>query len=188
MLINSNKSMNQKTYQKWRIIIVFILAMIFSQSIVRGNYIIPVVLMIIASLILWYLRGRVNGVLADERDYTLAGKAALLAIQVFGWLASMATLFFYSQRAVNPMYEPIGLTLSYSVLFLFLVYGIVFRYYNKFKFDKKKLYLFVAILIVVLFTLFGLRLFSGEDNWVCQNGAWEKHGQPDFSKPITECK
>lgn len=188
MLINSNKFMNQKTYQKWRLVIVFVLAMVFSQSIVRGNYIIPVVLMVVSSLVLWYLRSRVKGVLADERDYSLAGKAALLSIQVFGWLASVATLVFYSQRNLNPMYETIGLTLSYSVLFLFLVYGIVFRYYNKFKFDKKKLYLFVAVVVIMMFALFGLRLFSGEDNWVCQNGLWQKHGQPDFPAPLTECK
>ena len=188
MLINSNKFMNQKTYQTWRIIIVFILAMVFSQSIVRGNYIIPVVLMVAASLILWYIRGRVKGVLADERDYAMAGKAALLAIQVFGWLAAAATLIFYSQRAVNPMYETIGLTLSYSVLFLFLVYGVVFRYYNKFKFDKKKIYLFIAVLIVLLFTVFGVRLFSGEDDWICKDGQWQKHGNPSFAAPNVECK
>jgi uncharacterized membrane protein len=188
MLINSNKFMNQKTYQTWRIVIVFILAMVFSQSIVRGNYIIPVVLMVASSLILWYLRGRVKGVLADERDYAMAGKAALLAIQVFGWLAAVATLIFYSQRAINPMYETIGLTLSYSVLFLFLVYGVVFRYYNKFKFDKKTIYLFVAILAVLLFTLFGVRLLSGEDDWICQNGQWQKHGNPSFVAPSVECK
>lgn len=188
MLINSNNFMNQKTYQTWRIIIVFVLAMVFSQSIIRGNYIIPVVLMVASSLVLWYIRGRVKGVLADERDYAMAGKAALLAIQVFGWLAAMSTLIFYSQRAVNPMYETIGLTLSYSVLFLFLVYGVVFRYYNKFKFDKKKIYLFIAVLIVLLFTLFGVRLFSGEDDWVCQNGQWQKHGNPSFAAPSIECK
>ena len=188
MLINSNKFMNQKTYQTWRIIIVFILAMVFSQSIVRGNYIIPVVLMVTSSLVLWYIRGRVKGVLADERDYAMAGKAALLAIQVFGWLAAVATLIFYSQRALNPMYETIGLTLSYSVLFLFLVYGVVFRYYNKFKFDNKKIYLFIAILVVLLFTLFGVRLLSGEDNWICKDGQWQKHGNPSFAAPNTECK
>lgn len=188
MLINSNKFMTQKNYKIWRIVIVFFLAMIFSQSIVRENYLLPVVAMIIFSLILWYLRSRVKGVLADERDYSLGGKAALLSIQIFGWLASVSTLVLYSQRAVNPMYEPVALTLSYSVLFLFLVYGIVFRYYNKFKFDKKNLYLFLAILLVLIFTIFGLRIFSGEDNWVCQNGAWEKHGQPDFPQPTAECK
>lgn len=188
MLINSNKSMNQKTYQTWRIIIVFILAMVFSQSIVRGNYVIPVVSMVAASLMLLYLRGKVKGVLADERDYALAGKAALLSIQVFGWLASAATLILYSKRVINPSYEAIGLTLSYSVLFLFLVYGLVFRYYNKFKFDKKKVYLFLAILVVFLFTFLGIRFFSGEDDWICQNGQWQKHGNPSFPAPTSECK
>lgn len=188
MLINSNKFMSQKTYQTWRVIIVFVLAMIFSQSIVSGDYVIPLVSMVVSSLLLWYLRSRVKGVLADERDYTLAGKAALLAVQVFGWLAAMATLFFYSQRAVNPMYEPIGLTLSYSVLFLFLVYGITFRYYNKFKFDKKKIFLFLSFLIIFILAIIGLRIFSGEDNWICKDGSWQKHGNPNFPAPTIECK
>ena len=188
MLINSNKFMNQKTYQKWRMVIVFVLAVAISQSVIFNNYVIPVILMIVASLILWYLRGRVKEVIADERDYALGGKSALLAIQVFGWLAAMGSFILYSQKAINPMYEVVGTTLSYSVLFLFLVYGLIFRYYNKFKFDKKSIYLFFAILIVMIVTLFGVRLFSGEDNWICQNGSWQKHGQPNFPAPSTECK
>ncbi len=180
--------MTKKTYQIWRLVVVFVLAMVFSQSITMGNYAVPVALMVIASLFLWFLRSRVKDVLADERDYSTAGKAALLALQIFGWLAAVGTLILYSQRALNPFYEAVSLTLSYSVLFLFLVYGIVFRYYNKFKFDKKAVYSILAFLVVALFVLFGLRLFSGEDNWVCQDGSWQKHGNPDFPAPLTECK
>ncbi len=188
MLINSNKFMNQKTYQKWRMGIVFVLAMAISQSVIFNNYVIPVILMIVASLVLWYLRSRVKEVIADERDYAVGGRAALLAIQVFGWLAAMGSFILYSQKAINPMYEVVGTTLSYSVLFLFLVYGLIFRYYSKFKFDKRSIYLMIAIMIIVIVTGFGIRLFSGEDNWICQNGSWQKHGQPNFPAPTTECK
>jgi len=180
--------MNLKNYQKWRMGIVFILAMAISQSITRGNYIIPIMLIVVASLVLLYLRSQVKEILADERDYALGGKAALLSIQVFAWFAVILMFALYSQKENNPFYETIASTLSYSVLFLFLIYGLVFRYYNKFKFNKKQVYLFFSILIVLIVTIAGLRIFSGEDNWICQNGQWQKHGQPNFSAPQTECK
>ena len=146
MLINSNKFMSLKSYQKWKMAIVFVLALSISQSIVRGNFIIPMILMIVCSLLLWYLRSQLKEVLADERDYATAGRAALLAIQIFGWLGAVSMLALYAQRSINPSYEIIASTLSYSVLFLFLVYGLIFHYYNKFKFKKNLIYLFVAIL------------------------------------------
>lgn len=188
MLINSNKYMNLKNYQKWRMGIVFILAMAISQSVIRGNYIIPIMLMVVASLALWYLRGQVKEVLADERDYALGGKAALLSIQAFGWFAVILMFALYSKKEINSSYEIIAATLSYSVLFLFLIYSLIFRYYNKFKFQKGYLYLAAAILLMVIVTIIGIRLFSGEDNWICQNGQWQKNGQPDFPAPQTECK
>lgn len=188
MLINSNKFMNQKTYQRWRMGIVFVLAMAISQSIVLNNYIIPIMLMVVASLVLWYLRSRVKGVLADERDYALGGKAALLAMQVFGWLGAIGMFVLYSQKAINPAYEIIASTLSYSVLFLFLIYSLVYHYYNRFALKKNKIYLFFVILIILGMTFFGIRLFSGEDNWICKDGSWQKHGQPSFPAPQTECK
>ena len=188
MLINSNKFMSQKNYQRWRLGIVFILAMAIGQSVVFNNYVIPLMLMIVASLILWYLRSQVKEVIADERDYALGGRAALLAIQIFGWLAVVGMFILYSQKDLNPMYEVIGTTLSYSVLFLFLVYGLIYRYYSRFKFKKNVLYLMAAILVIMMMTMFGIRLFSGEDNWICKDGLWQKHGQPNFPAPTTECK
>ena len=188
MLINSNKFMNQKNYQKWRMGIVFVLAIAISQSITMGNYIIPIMLMVVASLALWYLRSLVKEVLVDERDYALGGKAALLSIQVFGWFAVILMFALYSQRKINPSYETIASTLSYSTMFLFLIYTLVFHYYNKFKFNKKKVYLFFSILIAFIVIIVGLRMFSGEDNWICKNGQWQKHGQPNFQAPQTECK
>ncbi|MCX6784390.1 MAG: hypothetical protein NTV81_00395 [Candidatus Komeilibacteria bacterium] len=49
----------------------------------------------------------------------------------------------------------------------------------------KKIILLVIILFVILI---GVRLLSGdEDTWLCQNGAWVKHGQPSAAMPVTPC-
>jgi len=44
---------------------------------------------------------------------------------------------------------------------------------------------FIAGLILVAAVI--LRLTSREDEWICQNGAWVKHGQPSSSQPTTTC-
>ncbi len=59
MLINSN-IMTIKKYQRVKIVITVILAVIFSQAVIYKNYIIPLVALIVASLILLYLRRHAN--------------------------------------------------------------------------------------------------------------------------------
>ena len=68
--------MSLKTYSRIRLIFVFVLAVLISVSISLGNFFMPLVAMAIAMLILTGMRRRITGVVADERDYKLAGDAA----------------------------------------------------------------------------------------------------------------
>src|SRR4030043_37857 len=47
----------------------------------------------------------------------------------------------------------------------------------------------MAILLVAIVVVLGVRFFLGgnEDNWICQNGAWIKHGNPSASMPEEPC-
>ena len=190
MLINSNKKfMSLKKYQRIRLIIVFFLAMAVAFSITLKNFILPVILLIVATLIIMGLRRSVKEIIADERDYEVAGHASRWAITVFSSLACITTFVLCALRDLNPSYEIVASTLAYSTCFLMLVYSLIFRFYNKsFVGNGKWLYIILSIILFIVVLLGGMRLFSGEDNWVCQNGAWEKHGQPDFPAPVTECK
>lgn len=52
----------------------------------------------------------------------------------------------------------------------------------------KKTLIGIGIGIVVIAAVFvALRVFTPEDNWICDNGQWVKHGNPDTAKPTTEC-
>jgi hypothetical protein len=44
-------------------------------------------------------------------------------------------------------------------------------------------------LIVVIGVFFGVRFILGgnEDDWICENGSWVKHGNPDDPMPTTGC-
>jgi len=52
---------------------------------------------------------------------------------------------------------------------------------------KNKIIIVLIITVVTLAVIFGLRLFIGEDTWLCQNGQWIKHGNPSMPMPTTGC-
>lgn len=181
--------MTLKKYQKIRLLVVVIVAMLVSQSLVLNNFFIPLVTVVVSSLTLMFLRRRVTEVIADERDYQLGGKSAMLAIQIYSWIAAVIMFVLYSLRSTNPAFEPVAITLAYSTCLLMVTYSLVFKFHDRLKFSKNKIiYYFLVALIIAVMTVFSLRLFSGEDTWLCQNGQWVKHGQPSFPAPTTLCK
>lgn len=123
--------MTLKTYNRIRLLIVVITAFIFSQSLVLRNFFIPIVVLGLSSLILFYLRKKVTELIADERDYQIGGKAALLAIQLTSWIGVIVMFVFYALGDKNPIYQPIAMTLAFSICILMLTYSIIFQYYNK---------------------------------------------------------
>ena len=181
--------MTLKKYQRIKLILTFVLAFVFSQAIVLKSYLLPIVFLIASYLLLLLLRRQVKEIVADERDYATAGKAALLAMQIYSWVAVIGMLIFYACRDINPAYEPIAMVLAFSTCLLMLLYAVIFRYYNKISLSDKKLWYAVFIFIIFfVLAIATLRLFSGEDNWICKNGQWIKHGQPDFPAPTIPCK
>ncbi len=181
--------MTLKKYQKIKMALTIIMAILFSQFFFGRNFIWPVITLISGSSILILLRSRVKEVIADERDYALAGKSASWAIQIYSWIAVVAMFILYASKNLNPAYEPIALTLAYSTCLLMFIYSLIFKFQSRAKFtkDKNKFILF-ALVLAIFAAIFTLRFFSGEDNWVCQNGQWVKHGNPSFAAPKSICK
>lgn len=59
---------------------------------------------------------------------------------------------------------------------------------NKIKNTRSgKFAILILSIILVLLGIFTLRLLSGEDNWICENGQWVKHGNPSAPMPEKEC-
>jgi len=52
---------------------------------------------------------------------------------------------------------------------------------------RKGIIIGVAGIILIGTGVLAVRFFSGEDNWICQNGEWVKHGNPSAEKPTTDC-
>ncbi|MFA6430598.1 MAG: DUF192 domain-containing protein [Candidatus Paceibacterota bacterium] len=44
------------------------------------------------------------------------------------------------------------------------------------------------VIIIIGFVILSIRFFSGnEDSWLCVNGQWIRHGNPDGAMPTTKC-
>lgn len=48
----------------------------------------------------------------------------------------------------------------------------------------------IIIAIILIGAVFFVRFFLGgaEDTWICQNGEWVKHGNPNSEKPTSGCE
>jgi len=181
--------MTLKQYQRIKLALTFVLAFVFSQAIVLKSFIPPIILLLASLLLLIMLRRRVTEIIADERDYLTGGKSALLAIQIYSWIAVIGMFILYAFRDRNPAYEPIAVTLAFSTCLLMLLYGVIFRYYNKISLtDKKLVYIVFVLILFLVLAIASIRLFSGEDDWICQNGEWVGHGRPDFPAPTVPCE
>ena len=122
--------MTLKRYQKIKMLVVIILAIFFSQAIIFKTFLIPIGMFLVGVLALFYLRNRVTEVVADERDRAVAGKSALLAIQIFSWLGVIGMFGFNAFQDINPSYLAISRTLALTICILMLLYSFIFHFYK----------------------------------------------------------
>lgn len=123
--------MTQKTFKFIRIITAFFLATIMAQAVIFNNYILALMAVISAVAVIFVSKKKVKGVLNDERDYAIAGKAARLSLSIFSVAGTMVTFILISMRNVSPVYEATGSVLGYSVCSLLLIYSAIFTFYEK---------------------------------------------------------
>lgn len=181
--------MTNKQFFAIRIALIIMLSSVISVAVNNKNYIIPIVAMTLASLALLFLKKKVKEVTEDERDYELAGHAARWTITAYCYVAVCAMFILLGVKDTNPAYEAVANTLLFSIFGILITYSIIFRFYQKIQLSKyKKWYIAIAAVLIVLFMLASLRVLSGEDNWICQNSQWVKHGQPDFPAPTVPCR
>ena len=72
--------MTAKQFKLAKVITTIIVAIIVGQNVVKQEFFIPIVAVVLAALILFYLKSRVKEVMVDERDWKIAGKAAVLTV------------------------------------------------------------------------------------------------------------
>jgi uncharacterized membrane protein len=123
--------MTLKSFKAAQIAIAIIIAVVIGQSIVFKNYYLPFAVIAVGMLVMLVLRRRVKDVIADERDYQIGGRSALLTLQIYSWIAVVVMLVFYSFRDTDIIYGTVAATLAFSTCALMLLYSVIFKIYIK---------------------------------------------------------
>jgi len=123
--------MTTKAFSIYRIIVVSIVTIIVSISINYGNWYLPVISIIASWILLYALRKKVKEVIIDERDHIIAGKASVLAMNVYLLFSVIIGIILYSVGKESEALFNIATTLLYSACFLMVFYSILFKIYEK---------------------------------------------------------
>ena len=123
--------MTKKTYQIYRLLLLAFVSASISVSLSLHNWYLSVAIIIAAWKLMYILRHRVSGVLADERDYQLAGRAATLAISIYSGVCAIIGMVLYVAYSDNLLLFSIANFLFYSICFLIILYSILFRIYAR---------------------------------------------------------
>jgi uncharacterized membrane protein len=181
--------MTLKQYQMAKAFVAMAIAIITAQSVIVSNYFLPVIAVAIGLSVLIWLKRRLKEIIADERDFQIGGRAALWTVQIYAGFASILAFILFAQRATNPSFEAVAAVLAYSACFLMIAYSVLFKYFQSYAGTKRGwIKIAIVAMIFAILVIIGARLFSGEDDWICSNGQWVKHGNPSFPAPQLECK
>lgn len=123
--------MTLKQYTVVRLGIVMALSALIAASVVRHNYLWPVIAMAVTMVIMLALRSRVKEIIADERDYDLGGKAARWAIQIFSLVSVVLMFVFLWMGERDPQMTAIAHVLAYGVCALMLLYSALFGLFRR---------------------------------------------------------
>ena len=121
--------MNHKKFFLYRIFIVIIIASLISNYVVNGNFIIPLFIVLLAMIGMFFLRRRVDGVLTDERVDAIAGKAARITFFVSVMVLALGGLVIIALRESYPEYYLIGIVAAYFSAGMLVLYSLLFKYY-----------------------------------------------------------
>jgi len=121
--------MTKKTYQNYRLLLIAFVSVGVSVSISLRNWYLAVAMVIAAWGLLYILRRRVADVLADERDYQLAGRAATYAISIYSGVCALVGMVLYVSYPDNSYLFSLANFIFYSACFLMILYSILFRIY-----------------------------------------------------------
>jgi uncharacterized membrane protein len=125
------RKIKYKQYKLYKLLIVILLAIAIGLLVSAGNFILPLIIFIVAILFEFLLRGKVDTPLTDERLNNIGGKASRAVFVTFALLMAAAGIVLISLRDLSPYCLIIGNMLLGIECSMMLLYAILFKYYSK---------------------------------------------------------
>jgi len=125
--------MTKNTYTICRLAIVILLSGTISLSINLENYWLPLILTVtaVAALLQCKKEYAKKHVIADERDYKIAGDAARYSIYAFAWIGTIGTFALMAFSHKEGMLYLLSQYFAFSVCGLLLLNSVLFAYLNR---------------------------------------------------------
>jgi len=125
--------MTTKQYKICRLVIAVVLSASISISISIENYYLPIIFLFSSFAGMYYCRKQLKTkkVMADERDYQVAGNAARYAIFIYGILGSVSTFVLMAISQREGIIYVLSQYLAFSVCFLLVLNAFLFKYLSK---------------------------------------------------------
>ncbi len=124
----------------------------------------------------YFIGIKVPWTLASEDNWNKTHRFASWCFVVAGILTLAEAYFLWFAPIV--FFGSIIIGTILPVIYSFLLY--------KKAADKMK-YVYLALFLLIA-AVFSIRLASGEDDWICRNGEWIRHGNPVAPMPGYVCK
>lgn len=122
--------MSQKWYNTIKLIIAMLIAIFVSIAVSLHNYYLPLAIALAGAALLYLLRRQVKGVLADERDYALAGTASRYTIFTISIIGLILVFILLDLGQSNSYYQTLGNLLAYFICAMMLINAIIFKFLN----------------------------------------------------------
>ena len=124
--------MDKREYTVCVIATATVIGAIFAFSVVSGNFILPLIAVIIGMFIMYLCKKKVEGVIQDERTYRIAEHSAMRTIQILGPLtAIMGVVTLAMSESGYFKLAEIGYTLLYFNIALLGLYMFFYGYYSR---------------------------------------------------------
>ena len=123
--------MKKKTFEKFRIIIVASLGVTIGVSVTQGYSVAVPIAIIVATVLINYLFHQVDEVVADERDYKVAGKSAIATINIVSITLVTIGATLTAVGVNYPEFSRIGHLFLYTVCFILVIKTVTFMFYQK---------------------------------------------------------
>jgi len=125
--------MSLKTFRIWRRILIAVIGAAAAISVIIGNAYILLSAVIAGMIVIIVLRRRVKEVIADERVYTIADKAARLTLQILGIGMAFigAILLALSRENLSAILAQVGFALEYATCGLLIIQLAAYTYYSR---------------------------------------------------------
>jgi uncharacterized membrane protein len=124
--------MSYKTFRMWQAIIGAVIGATTGASIAAGVWIIPIPVIFIGLIAVFFLRRKVKEIIADERTYSIVQKASRLTLQIaIMGMAAIGIVLLSVSHGESPALTQTGFALEYAACALLIINTLAYNYYSR---------------------------------------------------------